>query len=378
MKQEEYFGTGSIENLRNILLRQNVKKIFLVTGKNSFTLSGAEKIFEKQSDVFEIIRFSDFTENPKIEDIEKGITEFKKSKCEAVIAVGGGSVIDTAKSINILAGQEGNPEKIIEGNVKITNKGKTFIAVPTTSGAGSEATHFAVVYMDRNKYSIAHENILPDIVIIDPELTYSLTPITTAISGIDALCQSVESYWSIYSNEESKKYSEESIKLILDNLEISVNNPTDESRIRMSRAANLAGKAINITKTTAPHAISYSMTTYFGVPHGQAVSISLGEFLEYNYGVTKKDYTGSGNFGDVISSMENLIKLFGSKDIKEAKVKIRKLMQSIGLKTNLSELNIKSKEDLKLIIDNINLERLQNNPRIVSKAGLEKILNNIL
>jgi len=271
MKQEEYFGIGSIENLPDILTRLNAKKILLVTGKHSYVTSGAKKILDKLLRSFAVTQLNDFTENPKLEEIEKGIREYKDFECDAVIAVGGGSIIDTAKSINILAWQKENPKSIIQGHAKISKKGKKFIAIPTTSGARSEATHFAVVYIDKNKYSLANEFILPDIAIIDPQFTFKLNSLITAASGIDALCQAIESFWCVNSNEESKKYSRESIALIFENLNSAVNSAAEKNRINMSKAANLAGRAINITKTTAPHAISYSMTSYFGVPHGEAV-----------------------------------------------------------------------------------------------------------
>ncbi|MEO8666060.1 MAG: phosphonoacetaldehyde reductase, partial [Ignavibacteria bacterium] len=279
MTQKEFIGIGELGRLGEILKLKDSDKIFLVTGKKSYESSGAEKIINEQLKNYEFKRFSDFEENPKLEDIKTGIELFKNGY-DMIIAVGGGSVIDVAKLINVLSSQKNSPEEIIADNSKIKNKGKYFAAIPTTAGAGSEATHFAVVYKNKEKFSVAHEYIYPDTVIIDPQLTYNLPKAVTAISGIDALSQAVESYWNVYSTDKSKHYATQSIKLIIENLEKAVNKPDEDSRFNMSLAANLAGKAINITKTTAPHALSYSMTSYFGVPHGQAVSITLGEFLE--------------------------------------------------------------------------------------------------
>lgn len=378
MSQEEYYGIGSIKHLSGILSKLNSKKIFLVTGKKSYETSGSKDVLEKLIKGYEVFHFNDFTENPKLEDIEKGIKLYKNSMPDVVIAIGGGSVIDIAKSVNIIAAQNEDTDQLIKGKAKITNEGKPLIAIPTTAGAGSEATHFAVVYIGKEKYSIAHEYILPDKVILDPEFTFNLKPEITATSGIDALCQAVESDWSVNSNEDSKRYSSEAIKLIFENLESAVNNPSADNRSKMLTASNLAGKAINITKTTAPHAISYSLTSYFGVPHGQAVSLTLGEFLEYNYNVTEKDSTVSENAEYIKRSIDELIKLMGCSNVTDAKLKISELMKSIGLKTRLSELNIKTTEDLKIIIDNVNLERLQNNPRALTGENLENILRKIL
>jgi alcohol dehydrogenase class IV len=120
------------------------------------------------------------------------------------------------------------------------------------------------------------------------------------------------------------------------------------------------------------------MTSYFNVPHGQAVSITLGEFMEYNYGVSEKDISGTKSVFEIKQSIEELISLTGCKDIDEAKEKLKQLMKRINLKTRLSELNIKTKKDLDLILSNVNTERLQNNPRAITRNGLENILRNIL
>jgi len=378
MIQEEYFGTGSIETLSKIISEHKSKKTFLVTGKKSYRSSGAENLLNKFLKYSEVFQFNEFSENPKLEDIESGIEQFKKSGGEIVIAVGGGSVIDIAKLINILSCQCKDAINYVEGRANILKKGTTMIAIPTTAGAGSESTHFAVVYENKEKFSVAHEYILPDISIIDPQLTFSLPPKITATSGIDALSQAIESYWCVNSNEKSKSLSEEAIKLVLKNLSAAVNDPQIENRVNMSKAANLAGKAINITKTTAPHAVSYSMTSYFGVPHGQAVSLTLGEFLMYNYEVTDKDFSDKRGAAYVKKSLNELIKIMECRNIDEAKEKITQLMIDIGLKTKLSELNINSENDLKLIEENVNLQRLQNNPRKISKEGLKIILRNIL
>lgn len=377
MTQEEYFGLGSLRHLPEVLKRAGGKKIFLLTGKASYKISGAEALVGEALRGHEVVVFRDFTENPKLEDVEKGIRAFKESDCGLVLAVGGGNVIDVAKSINILAAQAGDPVAVVKGEREIVNKGVPLIAVPTTAGAGSEATHFAVVYLDKNKYSIAHPHVLPDVVIVDPRLTFNLGAGVTATSGIDVLCQSVESHWNVHSTEASKAFSSEAIGLVLAHLEAAVNRPTEESRVGMAKAANLAGKAINVTKTTAPHALSYTLTSHFGVPHGQAVSVTLGAFLEYNHAVTEADALGAGGAPAAKASVDAVIGLLGCAGPKEARAKIAALMTAIGLKTRLSELGV-GEGDLGLMMDNVNLERLKNNPRVVTREGLQALLRSLL
>ena len=196
-----------------MLIEDSPKSIFLVTGNRSYEKSGAKKFIDNLLDGFNFIRFSDFSENPKIEDVNKGINIFLENSCDYLIAVGGGSVLDMAKLINI-----GYDKKILEdlatNKTEISSSGKKLIAIPTTSGSGSEATHFAVVYVGGEKFSVAHPiYMLPNVVVLNPSLTYSMNSYQTALSGIDAFAQAMESYWSINSTEESKKYSKEALRI---------------------------------------------------------------------------------------------------------------------------------------------------------------------
>jgi alcohol dehydrogenase class IV len=377
MTQKEYFGFNSIENLKTVISMHPAKNICLVTGKKSYQLSGAEKKLNEILRHHNIFRFYDFSENPKLKDVKKGISFLKEKKCDLLMAVGGGSVIDMAKLINILAAQQGLLQKYINKNDLISKKGRFLAAIPTTAGSGSEATHFAVVYIDKVKYSVAHEHMLPDVVIIDPQFTTSLPPYITASSGMDAFSQAIESYWSVNSTEESKRYSKEAIKLILDNLILAVKSPTKQSRANMAKAAYLAGKAINITKTTAPHAISYAITSYFGVLHGQAVSLTLPAFFVYNYELNKKGNNDKRGVVYVKKTIEEISSLLGCESPYDAKYKILLMMKEIGLKTTLIQLGIKKEVDYQKIIDNVNTERMKNNPRMIKKQNLKIILNRI-
>ena len=378
MPQREYFGYNSIIKLKDILKKHNPKNIFLVTGKSSYEKSGAKNIIEQTLKTYDYIRFFDFKENPKIADIEKGIKLFKKNNCDFVIAVGGGSVLDIAKSVNILAANHAKPTEYIKNKKNLTKKGKTLVAISTTAGSGSEATRFAVIYINKKKYSLDNELIIPDYAIVDPKFTMNLPKSITASAGMDALSQAIESYWCIYSTEESKSYAKEAIRLVMKNLAIAANNPTKDSRESMAKAAHLAGKAINITKTTACHSISYPITSYFNVPHGHAVALTLASFLDYNYNVTKHDVLDKRGAIHVKQTINEIVKLLGSNNIYEAKVKVTSLMKSVGLKTKLSELGINTDKDIMLIVRNgFNPERVKNNPRKLTVEALNEILNKI-
>lgn len=201
-----YLFENSNNDFKELLIEDSPKSIFLVTGNKSYEKSGAKFFIENILDGFNFIRFSDFSENPKIEDVEKGINIFLENSCDYLVSVGGGSVLDMAKLINI-GHDKKNLKDLATNKTKISSFGKKLIAIPTTSGSGSEATHFAVVYVGGEKFSVAHPiYMLPNVVVLNPSLTYSMDSYQTALSGIDAFAQAMESYWSVNSTEESKKY----------------------------------------------------------------------------------------------------------------------------------------------------------------------------
>lgn len=370
MKQKIIFGPGNLYKVKPILKKEGSRRIFLVTGGNSFTTCGAKNKLDILLKKNEVYIFNDFEVNPKIGDIKRGIAKYRKFKPDLMMAVGGGSVIDVAKTVNVLSANQGKPELFITGKKSVTKTGKTLIALPTTAGSGSESTHFAVVYIDKTKYSLAYPFILPTIAIIDPELTYKTPQKLTAASGMDALAQSIESYWSVNSTPLSKRYSSAAIKLILGNFVDAVNRPTQKSRIAMSKAANLAGQAINIAKTTACHSISYPLTSYFGIPHGHAVGLTLSSMMKYNAAVTKTDVTDKRGAPYV----KRIIKKLGL-----TPQTIEKLMKTIGLETRLGKLGITSKKDINIILDHgFNPDRVKNNPRLLTREALERILVNLM
>lgn len=380
--QKEYIGFGKIGSLGDILQDQGPGKVFLVTGKGSYENSPAKAVVDGLSDTYDFVRFSDFEVNPKLTDIEKGINIFMEENCDMVVAIGGGSAIDVAKAVNSLAFQRGKPEEYVTGQKKIETPGKYFVAVPTTSGTGSEATHFAVVYIGKTKYSLGHkEYMLPDSVILDPGLTMSLPASVTAASGMDALCQGIEAHWSVNATSESRKFSSQAILLAYEHLRNAVNSPTKEARYGMMRAANFGGKAINLAKTTASHSVSYPITSNFGVAHGHAVGLTIPGFLEFNYGVTADDIQeklGPGKVDNVKESVMQIAKLIGANTPSEAGANLTQLMQDIGLKTRLSELGVDD-AGVELIIRNgFNPQRVINNPRKLTEEQLRCMLIEIL
>ncbi len=378
MKQKIYAGYDSYKKIYNILDKFSPKKVFLVTGKKSYILSGAKKILNEFISEYEHIRFFDFEINPKIEDIKRGIDLFNKEKCNFVIGIGGGSVMDIAKSISLLATQKGDLEEFIRGKLPLKRKEILSVMIPTTAGTGSESTHFCVIYINKTKYSLAHNSLLADFVILDYVFTENLPPYITACTSMDALCQAIESFWSTNSTEESRTYSKQAIELIIPNIIKNVNNPDGESREKMLIASNLAGKAINIAKTTAAHSVSYPITSYFNIPHGHAVALTLPYFIKYNDDISLESLQDSRGVKFVKDRMSELFATLKVKIANEAKYKLLNIMKEINLETKLSKLGI-NKNDIDTIIENgFNPQRMKNNPRLFTKKDLRNLLEKII
>jgi len=372
MTQTEYYGADTLFNLERILDEKRPKKVFLVTGNTSYKTSGADKIVDPILEKYKVVRFSEFSPNPKLEEIQKGAELFGDS--DLIIAIGGGSAIDSAKTINALVS---NPNISLEDSTNKVELEKVYplIAVPTTSGTGSEATHFAVLYVDGQKRSVSHPLLLPNYSILDYKLTMKLPKRITANTGMDAFCQAVESYWSVNSTIDSRHHAEQAMKLIVKYLPDAVNIPTFASRAWMAKAANLAGKAIDVTRTTAPHAMSYPITSKYGVAHGHAVALTLGSVFDYNYKVTEEDVLHPKGVSFVTFALEQLAEILGFGRVKNVKPRISRFMNEIGLETKLSELGI---DDIEFILDNINAERVVNNPRKLTREAAKEILEGLI
>ena len=286
----------------------------------------------------EHIRFSGFTSNPLYEDIKSGVKVLKKYKCDFIVAIGGGSCIDTAKGIK---------------NYNHTNI--PFMAVPTTSGTGSEATHFAVIYENGEKFSIANDKLLPDYVILQPDTLKTLPIYQMKCTMLDALCQAIESWWSKKATPESIGYSKEAIMLILANFDGYLKNEADGNN-KMLIASNLAGKAINITTTTAPHAMSYKLTSLYGLPHGHAVAVCLPKVWRY-----------MGGFDDIAKSL-------GKANHEEAVLWFEEMLHSFGI---LPPEGVTTTH-LDILASSVNTQRLNNNPIRIGKDEIKDLYKKIL
>lgn len=300
------------------------KKLFLVCGKSFDRLAFADDIKKLNP-----VRFGDFRPNPLYEEVLDGVEQFNKSGCDTILAVGGGSAIDVAKSIKYYS-----------------KSSAEIIAIPTTSGTGSESTHFAVIYKDGVKQSVADFMLLPEFVILEPSTLANVPDYTRKATMLDALCHAIESYWSKKATDESKKIAVSAIKAVLANKTSYLNNEIS-GNAGMLKAANLAGQAINMTTTTAAHAMCYKVTSLYGFAHGHAAALCLPEVWKVN----KTEIPGI--------TLDEFIELFKSLEL-------------------ASPISNQREEDLDVLVDSVNPQRLGNNPVELDKETIRQMYERII
>jgi len=359
------FGIGKINDIGKLIKIKDAKILLIFT--SSMEKYGFLKKLLSKLNGFHVTLYKNTSQNPTPEIVDSITNLFRNNNCNFIIGMGGGSTIDLAKSISILQSNKYTSRKYLYKESDLINETCPFIAIPSTSGTGSEVTPWATIWDMKNKRKLSLENysMFPTQCIVDPELTYSLPKYQTALTGMDALTQAIESYWSRNSQEISDIYSLSAIKIILENLEDAYLTGEKNSRINMALGSLMGGLAFSNTKTSICHSLSYPMTIHFNIPHGQAVSITLASFLEWNEDALKP-------------KLNKLLSAMGTKSVKESSDKIKILMKSIGLKTNLTDLNINQSQIKTIIKEGFYNERSDNNPRKILEQDAEKLLTNIL
>lgn len=353
--------------------------VFLIAGRQSFESSGAASFFSSCLVGNRVVRFSEFSANPKIDDLRQALGIFRKSRAGLILSVGGGSAIDLGKLVNYFTVTGLDPNDYLKGGHAGSEGFLPHLSVPTTAGSGSEATHFAALYNGFKKISVADLRLIPSHVWLNAAFTASMSAYQTASSGFDALAQAIESYWAVGSTPKSRQYSAKALRRCLCHLEGAVLTPTSEHRAGMLEAAYLAGKAINVSKTTAAHAMSYTLMTHYGLPHGHAVAMTLPAVFAANADVTEADVNDLRGVVYVQSIIHDLCILLGCDTPKQAAQRIKQLMARVGLSNMwFSERDIDPTEARNYVIQEINVERMVNNPRRLDRKQLEWITSQIL
>lgn len=363
MKQIIYNG---IEHLSEAL--EGSTKVLLVCDSSFPFLSIKEEI--ENMDVPHVI-FNGFTPNPLYEDVSKGVDLFQITKCDTILAVGGGSSMDVAKCIKLYCQMS---KDAIYLNQEYKDTGVKLIAIPTTAGTGSESTRYAVIYYDGKKQSVTHDSIIPNVAILEPKVLKTLPLYQKKCTMLDALCQGIESWWSVNSTDESKLLSKEAVETIMKWWHEYIFENTDESAKHIMYAANLAGQAICITQTTAPHAFSYKITSLYNLPHGHAVAVGLPQIWQYMLGHMDKciDVRGSEYLESIFFVIAQAM---GCQVPTEAIIKFQEMLKEMDIKNPTSNSFC---SDLLVLCSSVNPVRLKNNPVELNEEVIKSLYEIII
>ncbi|OQC12367.1 MAG: Alcohol dehydrogenase 2 [Firmicutes bacterium ADurb.Bin080] len=327
-KPELLVGENKILELPNLIKKQGLSKVLVVTSKDLIDLGLLNGLFtQMKNDSLEYVVYDGTIPNPTIDNIEEGLALYNENNCQGIIAFGGGSPMDCAKGIGARVARPDKKVSQMKGLLKILKKLPLVFAVPTTAGTGSEVTVAAVITdsSTHEKYPINDPMLIPRFAVLDPLLTLGLPKGITSTTGVDALTHAVEAYIGKGNTSETKDMAEKAVKLIHDNLYTAYSNGKDiEARMNMQLAAHYAGIAFTRAYVGYVHAIAHSLGGQYSIPHGLANAIILPHVLEY-YGDTVYDK---------LSSLAKIVGIVGisSKEKAERFIQwIKDLNKSMGI-----------------------------------------------
>ncbi len=360
----------SLNDIEKYVDDKSFKKIFIISGQKSFVISGAESFFKKILKDKDCKFYYKQSEIPVLDELVKIIKDIRNYQPDLVLAVGGGTVIDYAKMANVVDLRPNILELIVNYSYPFKKKYTNLAVIPTTAGSGAEITSNAVIYVNKIKHSFESELLIPDQYFLIPEFLISAPSKIKASAGFDAIAQALESLVSKKSNNESINYASRSLKISTKSYISFLKDPNMKNATEMSIASNLAGKAISISKTTAPHATSYPFTSLFDISHGHAVSLFFEKFFKFNYNNIDKSETSF----DLKERFDLIFDIFDASNINDFNSKISLIKKRANLEDNLIKLNINIEKNYESIIKGINLLRLGNNPVKIDGTDIQKII----
>ncbi|MEW6182318.1 MAG: iron-containing alcohol dehydrogenase [Bacillota bacterium] len=370
------FGPGSTYRLGEEAQSYG-KKILLVSGRNSLKISGN---FERVTapfaiKKFELVYFDRVEPEPSLECVESLRQYAREENCDLMVAVGGGSVLDAVKAAAGLFNEDGSVKDYFYGR-EVTRPKLPWFAVPTTAGTGSEATANAVL-VDREagkKQSLRHAFWLPDVAVVDPILTMSLSRELTASTGLDALTHAVEAYTNRFPNPLSNAVSIEAVRLIVQNIHTAYSvSRNRDARERMMQASFLAGMAIQNAGVGAVHALAHTVGVRYAVPHGLACGSLLPFVMAYNLPLVEEKYGALAIAAGIVP---------GGTDSGAAAARfleyVRRLVDKLGLPSRLGDLGIREADIESLADAALTAGSLKVNPRRATREELQEILRQAL
>ncbi len=363
-------ASADYTELDNYLLQSCAKCIFLVCGSSLGCLRiGAyfDSLEERLN--IRVIRFSDFQPNPQYESAVRGAACFRENHCDLIAAVGGGSAMDVAKCIKLFSNMDSESHYLRQ---KIVPNDVPFLAVPTTAGTGSEATRFAVIYDQGEKQSVSDESCIPSAVLFDADALKTLPLYQKKATMMDAFCHALESFWSVHSTQESRAYAASAIRTVLANMEGYLEN-SDKGNANMMRAANEAGKAINLTQTTAGHAMCYKLTTLYGIAHGHAAALC--NAVLFPYMLAHRELCIDSRGANVLEeAYDGIAAAMNCVSPDHAAARFREIVQMLAMPAPA----VKTASDIDMLKTSVNQDRLKNHPVALTEEALEMLYRQIL
>jgi len=363
------FGNGSLLTLANHIKELHAQNPLVVIDKNL----AKTDLLEKVANILVPggIKFTVYDKvvaEPPIELADEGAKIAIKHKCDIVVGIGGGSAMDVAKAIAVLATNKGSAVDYLGLN-KIPKHGLPKIMIPTTAGTGSEVT-FTAVFVRKNlkkKEGMNSPYLYPELALLDPELTLSLPPAPTAQTGLDALCHAIESYTSVNASPVSEMFSLEAIALIAENLRACVHDGQNiVARERMLLGSLYAGIGLANAGVTAVHSLSYPLGGKYGVGHGLANTMMLPAVMAFNLPAALEKFT------DVAEAMGECVEGLPVRESAYLALEaVEALIEDCGINSTLAQFGVKEKDFPALADVALNVAvPLKNNPRKITKEDM--------
>ena len=371
-----YHGSGAILEIAPELKAHGCRKALVCSGKHIIKSGEINKILDPLTEAgIEYALFNDIKPNPSIENVQAGVEAFKAAQADSIIAVGGGSIMDTAKAIGIIIN---NPEfadvRSLEG-VAPTKKHAVFtIAVPTTAGTAAEVTiNYVITDVEKKrKFVCVDVNDIPEVAVVDPEMMYSMPKPLTAATGMDALTHAIEGYITKGHCEISDMFHLEAIRLIAKNLRAAVENDP-EGRNGMALGQYIAGMGFSNVGLGIVHSMAHGLSALYDTPHGVACAILLPLGLEYNAPVSGERYRAIGKAMEVpyIDSMND------EEAAKATIAAVKKLGADVGIPADLKE--ILKDEDVQFLSESAFADACcPGNPRDTSLEEIKALYRSLM
>ena len=376
LNETSYFGKGAIAKIADEVKGRGLKNVMLVTDKDLIKFNVATKVMKVLDDAgisYEV--YDHIKANPTIENVQQGVASCKEMGADCIVAVGGGSAIDTAKAIAIIMT---NPEyadvRSLEGAVATPNKCLPIIAVSTTSGTAAEVTiNYVITDVEKNrKFVCVDPHDIPVVAVVDPDMMASMPKGLTAATGMDALTHAIEGYITKGAWELSDMFHLKAIEIIAKSLRGAVNN-TPEGREGMALGQYIAGMGFSNVGLGIVHSMAHGLSALYDTPHGVACAIILPTGLEYNKPVAGKRYRAIAQ----AMGVEGLDQMTDDQAADAAIAAVKQLSQDVGIPQNLN--GILKEEDVAFLSQSAFADACcPGNPRDTSEEDIAQLYRSLL